>query len=146
MVRKRARLSRASEFQRIYRQGSSTASRYIVLHYFQHPAGMAATGPRLGLSVSKKVGGAVVRNRIKRLLREAFAICEPSVAHGYDYVLIARPSLVDLVERQQKGEKAIVLEAVTELFQRASLLAPKESTDRRSAIETPRSAEGGEEV
>jgi hypothetical protein len=51
------------------------------------------------------------------------------VAHGHDYVLIARPSLVDLVERQQKGEKAIVLEAVTELFQRASLLAPKESKD-----------------
>jgi ribonuclease P protein component len=144
MVRKRARLSRASEFQRIYRQGSSTASRYLVLHYFQRPAGMAATGPRLGLSVSKKVGGAVVRNRIKRLLREAFAICEPSVAHGYDYVLIARPSLVELVERQQKGEKAIVLEAVTELFQRASLLSSEEGTDRRSGSKTPRSADGDE--
>ena len=70
-----------------------------------------------------------MRNRIKRLLREAFAACEPNVAHGYDYVLIARPSLVELVERQQKGEKAIVLDAVTELFQRASLLASKESTD-----------------
>jgi ribonuclease P protein component len=129
MVRKRARLSRASEFQRIYRQGSSTASRFLVLHYFQRPTGMADTGPRLGLSVSKKVGAAVVRNRIKRLLREAFDTCEPSVAHGYDYVLIARPSLVELVERQQKGEKAIVLEAVTELFQRAALLTSKESTD-----------------
>lgn len=129
MVRKRARLSRASEFQRIYRQGSSTASRFLVLHYFERPAGLADSGPRLGLSVSKKVGGAVVRNRIKRLLREAFAACEPNVAHGYDYVLIARPSLVELVERQQKGEKAIVLDAVTELFQRASLLASKESTD-----------------
>ena len=129
MVRKRARLSRASEFQRIYRQGSSVASRYLVLHYFQRPAGTADSGPRLGLSVSKKVGGAVVRNRIKRLLREAFDACEPGVARGYDYVLIARPSLVDLAERQQKGEKAIVLEAVTELFQRASLLASKESQD-----------------
>jgi ribonuclease P protein component len=129
MVRKRARLSRASEFQRIYRQGSSTASRFLVLHYFERPAGPADSGPRLGLSVSKKVGGAVVRNRIKRLLREAFVTCEPNVAPGYDYVLIARPSLVELVERQQKGEKAIVLDAVTELFQRASLLASRESTD-----------------
>ena len=129
MVRKRARLSRASEFQRIYRQGSSTASRYLVLHYFRRPAGMPDTVPRLGLSVSKKVGGAVVRNRIKRLLREAFDTCEPGVARGYDYVLIARPSLVELAERQQKGEKAIVLEAVTELFQRASLLASEESRD-----------------
>ena len=116
MVRKRARLSRSSEFQRIYRQGSSTASRYLVLHYFQRPANAIDTGPRLGLSVSKKVGGAVVRNRVKRLLREAFDRCEPNLVTGYDYVLIARPSLVDLVERQQKGEKAIVQGAVTELF------------------------------
>ena len=129
MVRKHARLSRSSEFKRIYRQGSSTASRYLVLHYFQRPAGAPDPGSRLGLSVSKKVGGAVVRNRIKRLLREAFAACEPNVATGYDYVLIARPSLVELVERQQKGEKAIVQGAGTELFQRASLLSAEEQGD-----------------
>jgi ribonuclease P protein component len=126
MVRKRARLSRSSEFQRIYRQGDSVASRHLVLHYFKRSADAADTEPRLGLSVSRKVGNAVVRNRAKRLLREAFRAVEPRVAPGHDYVLIARPSLADLVERQQKGEKAIVHQAVTELFQRASLLTGEE--------------------
>ncbi len=122
MVRKRARLSRSSEFQRIYRQGSSTASRHLVLHYFQRLPGTIESGPRLGLSVSKKIGGAVLRNRVKRLLREAFSSVETFVAQDYDYVLIARPPLADLVERQEKGEKGIVQEAVIELFRRSSLL------------------------
>lgn len=122
MVRRRARLSRSSEFQRIYRQGSSTASRYLVLHYFQRPVGSVEPGPRLGLSVSKKLGGAVVRNRVKRQLREAFAAVEQGLAHDYDYVLIARPAVADLIERQEKGDKGIVQAAVRELFERASLL------------------------
>ena len=74
MAAKRSRLSRSSDFQRIYRQGSSTASRFLVLYWFKRPAEPGDEGPRLGLSVSKKLGGAVVRNRIKRLLRERPAI------------------------------------------------------------------------
>jgi len=122
MVRRRARLSRSGEFQRIYRQGSSTASRYLVLHYFKRSGGSVEPGPRLGLSVSKKLGGAVVRNRVKRQLREAFAAVEQELAHDYDYVLIARPAVVDLIDRQEKGDKGIVQAAVKELFERASLL------------------------
>jgi len=115
-------LSRSSEFRRIYRHGSSTASRYVVLHYFRRQAGSDERGPRLGLSVSKKLGGAVVRNRVKRQLREAFAACEQDVAQGYDYVLIARPALVDLIRRQEGGEKGLVQKAVRELLERVSLL------------------------
>jgi ribonuclease P protein component len=93
---RRSRLSRSAEFDRVYRQGRSQASRYLVLYAF--PRG-GEDGPRLGLSVSRKLGGAVDRNRIKRLLREAFAAQEATLARGYDLVIVARPDLKDLAER-----------------------------------------------
>jgi ribonuclease P protein component len=123
MATKRPRLSRSSDFQRIYRQGSSTASRFLVLYSFRRPAETGAEGPRLGLSVSKKLGGAVVRNRVKRLLREAFRGCAGHLAEEYDLVLIARPQLLDLLARQSAGEKGVVDAAVRELLERAGVLA-----------------------
>ena len=122
MATKRPRLSRSSDFQRIYRQGSSTASRYLVLYSFRRPAEAGAEGPRLGLSVSKKLGGAVVRNRVKRLLREAFQGCAGHLAEEYDLVVIARPHLLELVARENAGEKGVVGAAVRELLVRAGIL------------------------
>ena len=122
MATKRPRLSRSSDFQRIYRQGSSTASRFLVLYSFRRPAETGAEGPRLGLSVSKKLGGAVVRNRVKRLLREAFQGCVGHLAEEYDLVLIARPQLLDLLARHSAGEKGVVDAAVRELLGRAGVL------------------------
>ncbi len=122
MATKRPRLSRSSDFQRIYRQGSSTASRYLVLYSFRRPAEAGAEGPRLGLSVSKKLGGAVVRNRVKRLLREAFQGCAGHLAEEYDLVVIARPHLLELIARESAGEKGVVGAAVRELLVRAGIL------------------------
>lgn len=122
MATKRPRLSRSSDFQRIYRQGSSTASRFLVLYSFKRPAETGAEGPRLGLSVSKKLGGAVVRNRVKRLLREAFQGCAGHLAEEYDLVLIARPQLLDLLARENAGEKGLVGASVRELLERAGVL------------------------
>src|SRR5947209_1716801 len=66
----RGRLSRSADFDRVFRSGRSHASREFVLYVFPR----AEQAPRrLGLSVSRKVGGAVERNRVKRLLREAFS-------------------------------------------------------------------------
>src|SRR5262249_33095233 len=56
--------------------------------------------PRLGLSVSRKVGGAVERNRVKRLLREAFARNEDMLRLDQDVVVVARPPVAELVERE----------------------------------------------
>jgi ribonuclease P protein component len=93
----RGRLSHSSEFERVYRHGRSSANRHLVLYRFPNPA---AERPRLGLSVSRKVGGAVERNRVKRLLREAFARVEDELSAGQDVVVVARPPVSELAERE----------------------------------------------
>ena len=91
----RGRLSRSAEFERVYRQGRSTANRYLVLYCFPSST---AERPRLGLSVSRKVGGAVQRNKVKRLLREAFAGVEAELSAGQDIVVVARPQARELAD------------------------------------------------
>ncbi len=93
----RGRLSRSAEFERVYRQGRSVANRHLVLYTFPNAS---AQRPRLGLSVSRKVGGAVERNRVKRLLREAFSHAEGGLAPGQDVVVVARPPARELAERE----------------------------------------------
>ena len=98
---KRRRLSRSAEFERVYRQGRSKANRYLVLYAFPRAedAPDPAGGARLGLSVSKRVGGAVDRTQVKRLLREAFWAEAERLPEGADYVVVARPDSRELAER-----------------------------------------------
>jgi ribonuclease P protein component len=93
----RVRLSRSGDFDRVFRQGRSHAGRELVLYVF--PRG-EADQPRLGLSVSRKVGGAVQRNRVKRLLREAFALEGARLPAGTDAVVVARHEANALAERE----------------------------------------------
>jgi ribonuclease P protein component len=111
----RGRLSRSAEFERVYRQGRSTANRHLVLYTFPNAA---AERPRLGLSVSRKVGGAVERNRVKRLLREAFAGAESELRPGQDIVVVARPQVCELAEREGL---AGIDASLTELIARAGV-------------------------
>jgi ribonuclease P protein component len=94
---RRGRLSRSADFDRVMRNGRSHAGRDLVLYVF--PRG-GDEPPRLGVSVSRKVGGAVDRNRVKRLLREAFAQEVERLPIGADAVLIARPGARQLAERE----------------------------------------------
>lgn len=110
---KRGRLSRSAEFDRVFRQGRSISNRVLVLYAFPR----AEEGePRLGLSVSKRVGGAVDRNHVKRLLREAFASESAGLPDGVDIVVVARPEARVVAERDGL---AGIRAALAELIARA---------------------------
>jgi ribonuclease P protein component len=111
-----SRLSRSAEFERVYRQGRSTANRHLVLYAFPNATSEAS---RIGLSVSRKVGGAVERNRVKRLLREVFTRAEAGLVPGHDLVVVARPPAGELAERD--GLEGVE-QSLTELLGKAGLL------------------------
>jgi ribonuclease P protein component len=112
----RRRLSRSAEFERVYRQGRSKANRFFVLYVFpraEEDSGTGEDGPRLGLSVSRRVGGAVERTRVKRVLREAFWAEAERLPEGSDYVVVARPEAGPLAERDgMPGVRAALAELV----------------------------------
>jgi len=96
---KRRRLSRSGEFDRVYREGSSHGNRFLVVYRFPR-ADEDGDDLRLGVSVGRKVGGAVERNRVKRALREAFWSLEAELPQGHDFVIVARSEVVGLIERE----------------------------------------------
>jgi ribonuclease P protein component len=85
------RLTDSSEFEKVYRQGTAYRGKLLSVHAFPNELGNL----RLGLSVSKKVGNAVVRNTIRRRLREIFGSAAPQVGGSLDLVVSARPAARD---------------------------------------------------
>ncbi|HEX5761685.1 MAG TPA: ribonuclease P protein component [Solirubrobacterales bacterium] len=99
MSKRRRRLSRSGEFDRVYRDGSSHATRHLVLYSFPR-RDEEDHDVRLGVSASRKIGGAVDRNKAKRALREAFWELSDRLPSGHDFVLVARPEISALIERE----------------------------------------------
>ena len=114
--RKRRRLSRSGEFDRVYREGRSHAGRHLILYAF--PRGAGDVGPRLGISVGRRVGGAVERNRVKRALRESFWEQAEPLPETHDFVIVARPEAAKLTA--EEGEPGL-REALRELLDDAGL-------------------------
>lgn len=98
--RKRGRLSRSGDFDRAYRDGRSQANRYVVLYAFPRSPDEGDEDVRLGVSVGRKVGGAVERNKVKRAMREAFWELSDRLPPRHDFVIVGRSEVADLVERE----------------------------------------------
>jgi ribonuclease P protein component len=112
-ARRRRRLSRSGEFDRVYREGSSHANRFLIVYSFPRSED-SAPEVRLGVSVGRKVGGAVERNRLKRALREAFWSLEDELPGAHDFVLVARPEISALWEREgAEGVRRALSEALS---------------------------------
>ncbi|ERN51555.1 ribonuclease P protein component [Alkalihalophilus marmarensis] len=86
-MKKEQRIKKNEDFSSVFKKGQSVANRQFVL-YSLKKEGQASF--RIGLSVSKKVGNAVVRNRIKRYVRTVFQTYQDVLPGGYDFVVIAR--------------------------------------------------------
>jgi ribonuclease P protein component len=95
-VQRRNRLSRSRDFDAVYRQGRSVSTRFLTLYWFSRDEQLGE--PRLGFAVPKAVGNAVVRNRIKRQLREITRERLPGLSTVNDYVLVVRKGLPEACE------------------------------------------------
>jgi ribonuclease P protein component len=108
---RRRRLSRSGDFDRVYREGSSRGNRFLVLYSFARGDQEPEDASRLGLSVGRKVGKAVTRNKVKRAIREAFWELADRLEPGHDYVIVARPGVESLLEREgQDGLRSSLAE------------------------------------
>lgn len=86
----RCTLKKNSDFRRLYARGKSAANRYLVVYCRRNGRGVN----RLGYTVSAKLGGAVVRNRVRRRLREICRLSAPAMKSGWDIVVVARSRCV----------------------------------------------------
>jgi ribonuclease P protein component len=86
-MNKQYRIKKNEEFQEIFQKGASTANRQFVIYVLDQPD---QTSFKIGLSVSKKIGNAVIRNRVKRLIRQVMFEYKDYIKVGKDIVIIAR--------------------------------------------------------
>lgn len=101
-MKKTVSLKRNNDFVRIYKRGTFFPGKYIVIYTMKNSAGMN----RLGITVGKKIGKSVRRNRVKRLIRESYRYYEPYIPDGLDIVFVARhtdkPCGFDEIRKEMK--------------------------------------------
>ncbi len=92
-MKKAFRIKENAEFQAVFKKGKSVANRQFVIYILEKEK---QNHFRIGLSVSKKIGNAVMRNRIKRCIRQAFHELEEQISHNKDFVIIARKPAAEM--------------------------------------------------
>jgi ribonuclease P protein component len=112
-------LRRPADFQAVYDRRRSAADGTLVVYAREN----GLPHSRVGLSVSKKFGGAVVRNRIRRLLREAYRLTRDDLPTGFDLVLIPRPQEGYALDPFRESLPRLVRQAVKKIARDAE--APK---------------------
>lgn len=91
-LRRKGRLRKRKDFERAYRSGTKIVTRPLVLFARANARG----ANRLGVTATKKIGNAVIRNRARRLVREAYRQVRRQLTGGYDLVVVVRPPLLEL--------------------------------------------------
>lgn len=105
-MKKEFRVKKNKEFQEAFKKGKSFANRQFVVYALKKPG---QENFRIGLSVSKKIGNAVVRNQIKRYIRQTFHELQDRVHTGNDYIIIARKPTADMGMHEVKTSLEHVL-------------------------------------
>lgn len=108
-------------FRRSYRRGKSLVSPYFVIYAMPNRRNV----PRLGITASKKLGGAVKRNRAKRVITAAFRDCAPYIKPNYDFVIVARTRILNI-------KSTAAAESMLKLFREAGILKTDEKTVNRA--------------
>jgi ribonuclease P protein component len=108
----RQRLRTQRHFRRVYQHGRRASGQWITAVACLGPRHGANGGPRLGVSVSKDHGGAVRRNKLKRLLREAFRLERNRLPKDLDLVLIPRQRMDDFPLAELRAELVLLVERV----------------------------------
>ncbi|KIL42888.1 ribonuclease P [Jeotgalibacillus alimentarius] len=116
-MRKEQRIKKNPEFQAVFKKGTSMANRQFVLYRLKK---QDQTMFRLGLSVSKKVGNAVMRVQVKRYIRQVFLELSNELDPSYDYVVIARKPAADLNFHETK-------KSLTHVMKKARVLKSENS-------------------
>jgi ribonuclease P protein component len=92
-MKKNFRIKKNEDFQVVFKKGKSFANRQFVIYIFDKPDQKQF---RIGLSVSKKLGNAVLRNRVKRYIREVVKELKENISPNKDYIIIARKPAADM--------------------------------------------------
>ena len=110
IMNKLVKIKENRDFRRAYYKADSLVSPYVVVYYMKNRYGNI----RLGVTAGKKIGGAVLRNRAKRVIVSAFRGCLPNIRTGYDFIIVARTRILTAKSTQ-------VQESIIKLLEKADL-------------------------